>query len=201
MQFLADLEVPCEVCGGSRYNRATLEVRFKGRSIADVLALRVDEALTVFDAIPKVHRGLEALHEAGLGYVRLGQSSTTLSGGESQRVKLADGLGRPASGKALYILDEPTTGLHPADVANLLRVLDRLADLGHAVVVIEHNLDVIRASDWVIDLGPVGGDSGGHPGRDRTALGDRQGRGERHGAVSRDVVRDSRTVGLTGIAR
>ena len=161
MQFLADLDVICEACGGARYNRATLEARFKGLSIADVLALRVDEALTAFDAVPKVRRGLEALHEAGLGYVTLGQSSTTLSGGEAQRVKLAAELGRPATGTTLYVLDEPTTGLHPADVANLMRVLNRLADGGNAVVVIEHNLDVIRAADWVIDLGPGGGEDGG----------------------------------------
>ncbi len=161
MQFLPDLYVTCESCNGLRFNRPTLEVRYKGHSIGSVLQLRVDEALPLFDAVPRVRAGLEALHDAGLGYVTLGQASTTLSGGEAQRVKLAAELGRPALGRTLYLLDEPTTGLHFADVANLLRVLRRLAELGHAVVVIEHNLDVIRTADWVIDLGPDGGADGG----------------------------------------
>ncbi|HEU5117252.1 MAG TPA: ABC-ATPase UvrA, partial [Isosphaeraceae bacterium] len=143
------------------FNAATLEVRYRGLSIADVLALRVDEALSVFDPVPKVRKGLEALHEAGLGYVTLGQSSTTLSGGEAQRVKLAAELGRPGAGRTLYVLDEPTTGLHFSDVRNLIRVLGKLADLGHAVVVIEHNLDLIRSADWVVDLGPEAGVGGG----------------------------------------
>ncbi len=161
MNFLPDLYVVCEVCGGKRFNRPTLEVRFKGRSIGDVLEMRVDEARAFFDAQPRVLRGLEALHEAGLGYVTLGQSSTTLSGGEAQRVKLAAELGRASTGGTLYILDEPTTGLHFADVARLLTVLHRLADAGNTLVVIEHNLDVIKTADWVIDLGPEGGDAGG----------------------------------------
>ena len=161
MNFLPDLFVPCQVCRGMRFNRPTLEARFKGRSIGDVLASRVDEARAVFDNQPKVLRGLDALHEAGLGYLTLGQSSTTLSGGEAQRVKLAAELGRVATGRTLYILDEPTTGLHFADVDRLLSVLNRLADLGNTIVVIEHNLDVIAAADWVIDLGPEGGEAGG----------------------------------------
>jgi excinuclease ABC subunit A len=161
MNFLPDLYVRCEACGGQRFNRQTLEIRFKGRSIGDVLALRVVETLAFFDAQPRVHRGLEALNEAGLGYMTLGQSSTTLSGGEAQRVKLAAELGRCSGGRTLYILDEPTVGLHFADVARLLAVLHRLSDAGNTVVVIEHNLDVIKTADWVIDLGPEGGDAGG----------------------------------------
>jgi len=162
MKFLPDMFVRCESCAGKRFNRPTLEVRYKGHSIADMLELRVDEALGVFDAVPKVKRGLDALHEAGLGYVQLGQSSTTLSGGEAQRVKLAAELARLETGRTLYILDEPTTGLHFVDVARLLRVLHRLGDLGNTIVVIEHNLDVIKTADWLIDLGPEGGDEGGH---------------------------------------
>ena len=161
MNFLPDLYVLCETCEGSRYNPQTLEPRFKGRSIGDVLQMRVDDARLLFEAVPKVARSLQSLHEAGLGYVALGQASTTLSGGEAQRVKLATELGRAATGKTLYILDEPTTGLHFADVASLLTVLHRLADLGNTLVVIEHNLDVIRTADWIIDLGPEGGGGGG----------------------------------------
>ena len=161
MQFLPDLHVRCESCQGLRFNRPTLQVRYKGHSIGEVLAMRADEAAGVFDAVPRVRRGLEALREAGLGYVTLGQSSTSLSGGEAQRVKLAAGLNRVGSSGTLYILDEPTAGLHFADVTNLLRVLAKLADRGDTLVVIEHNLDVVRAADWVVDLGPSGGPGGG----------------------------------------
>jgi excinuclease ABC subunit A len=161
MNFLPDLYVRCEACEGLRFNNQTLECRFKGRNIGEVLRMRVDDALELFENVPKVARGLEALREAGLGYVALGQSSTTLSGGEAQRVKLAAEMGRVATGKTLYILDEPTTGLHFSDVAALLVILHRLADLGNTLVVIEHNLDVIRTADWVVDLGPEGGENGG----------------------------------------
>jgi len=161
MNFLPDLFVRCETCNGKRFNRQTLEVRFKGASIGDVLEMRVDESRAYFDAQPKVLKGLDALQEAGLGYVTLGQSSTTLSGGEAQRVKLAAEVARPATGRTLYVLDEPTTGLHFADVARLLAVLNRLADAGNTVVVIEHQVDVLRSADWLIDLGPGGGEHGG----------------------------------------
>ncbi len=161
MNFLPDLYVKCESCEGKRFNAATLEVNFKGRSIGDVVEMRVDEALIHFENQPKVRPGLVSLQEAGLGYVALGQSSTTLSGGEAQRVKLAAELGRAATGKTLYLLDEPTTGLHFSDVSRLLGLLHRLADLGNTLVVIEHNLDVIRTADWVIDLGPGAGEAGG----------------------------------------
>jgi excinuclease ABC subunit A len=161
MHFLPDVYVPCEQCAGKRYNRETLEVRFKGRSIADVLAMPVEEALSFFEHIPKVRRRLETLDAVGLGYVRLGQPATTLSGGEAQRVKLATELSKVATGRTLYILDEPTTGLHFADVQRLLEVLQRLVDAGNSVVVIEHNLDVIKCADRLIDMGPEGGEEGG----------------------------------------
>jgi excinuclease ABC subunit A len=161
MHFLPDVYVPCEQCHGKRYNRETLEVKFKGRSIADVLDMPVEEALGFFEHIPKVRRRLETLHAVGLGYVRLGQPATTLSGGEAQRVKLATELSKVATGRTLYILDEPTTGLHFADVQRLLEVLARLVQAGNSVVVIEHNLDVIKCADRLIDMGPEGGEEGG----------------------------------------
>jgi excinuclease ABC subunit A len=161
MHFLPDVYVPCETCGGRRYNRETLEVRFKGKSIADVLEMSVEEALRFFGKIPKLRRRLQTLHDVGLDYVKLGQPATTLSGGEAQRVKLAAELSKVATGRTLYILDEPTTGLHFADIEMLLEVLQRLVDAGNTVLVIEHNLDVIKQADWIIDLGPEGGEAGG----------------------------------------
>jgi len=161
MHFLPDVYVTCQECKGARYNRETLEVRYKGRNIADVLAMRIEEALGFFDAFPKIKQLLKALNDVGLSYVELGQSSTTLSGGEAQRVKLASELGKTATGHTLYVLDEPTTGLHFADIYNLLNVLNRLADMGNTIIIIEHNLDVVKCADWIIDLGPEGGDAGG----------------------------------------
>jgi excinuclease ABC subunit A len=161
MHFLPDIYVPCEQCHGKRYNRETLQVRFKGKTIADVLEMPVEEALEFFQHIPKIRRRLETLNDVGLGYIRLGQPATTLSGGEAQRVKLATELSKVATGTTLYILDEPTTGLHFADVERLLDVLHRLTDQGNSVVVIEHNLDVIKTADRLIDMGPEGGDEGG----------------------------------------
>jgi excinuclease ABC subunit A len=161
MHFLPDVYVPCETCGGKRYNRETLEVRFKGKSIADVLEMSVEEALGFFAKIPKIRRRLQTLHDVGLDYIKLGQPATTLSGGEAQRVKLSSELSKVATGRTLYILDEPTTGLHFADIEKLLEVLQRLADAGNTVLVIEHNLDVIKQADWLVDLGPEGGEAGG----------------------------------------
>jgi excinuclease ABC subunit A len=161
MQFLPDVYVTCEVCKGKRYNREALEIHYKGRSIADVLEMTIEEALGFFSAVPKVASKLQTLYDVGLGYVHLGQPATTLSGGEAQRVKLATELSRRATGRTLYVLDEPTTGLHFADVEKLLQVLHRLVDTGNTVLVIEHNLDVIKTADWIVDLGPEGGDRGG----------------------------------------
>ena len=161
MHFLPDVYVPCEVCHGKRYNRETLEVRYKGKNIAEVLEMTVEEAVEFFANVPRIARRLQTLDDVGLGYVKLGQPATTLSGGEAQRVKLASELSKVATGNTLYILDEPTTGLHFADIDKLLEVLQRLVDQGNTVVVIEHNLDVIKSADWIIDLGPEGGDEGG----------------------------------------
>jgi len=161
MHFLPDVYVTCQSCKGRRYNPQTLQVTYKGKNIADVLDMRIDETLDFFANFPTIVRLLKTLYNVGLGYMQLGQSSTTLSGGEAQRVKLATELGKVATGRTLYLLDEPTTGLHFADIRNLLNVLQRLTDMGNTIVVIEHNLDVIKMADYIIDLGPGGGDSGG----------------------------------------
>ena len=161
MHFLPDVYVPCEVCDGKRYNRETLEVIYKGKNIADVLAMTVEEATYFFENIPKIHRKLQTLVDVGLGYITLGQQATTLSGGEAQRVKLASELHKRSTGRSIYILDEPTTGLHVDDISRLLKVLNRLVENGDTVVIIEHNLDVIKTADYIIDLGPEGGEGGG----------------------------------------
>ena len=161
MHFLPDVYVPCEVCGGRRYNRETLDVKYKGKSIYDVLDMTVEEAVPFFENVPSIRRKIETLYDVGLSYVKLGQPSTTLSGGEAQRIKLATELSRRSTGKTIYILDEPTTGLHFADVHKLVDILHKLTEGGNTVVVIEHNLDVIKTADYIIDLGPEGGDGGG----------------------------------------
>ena len=161
MNFLPDVYVPCEVCGGKRYNRETLDVKYKGKSIYDVLDMTVEEALTFFEAVPAIRRKIETLYEVGLSYIKLGQPSTTLSGGEAQRIKLATELSKRSTGKTVYVLDEPTTGLHFADVHKLVDILRRLTENGNTVIVIEHNLDVIKTADYIIDLGPEGGAKGG----------------------------------------
>src|SRR5262249_49650028 len=168
MHFLPDVYVPCEVCHGRRYNRETLAVRYKGKTIADVLDMSVEEAVEFFRAVPRIHRRLQTLHDVGLDYVRLGQPATTLSGGEAQRVKLSSEASKVATGRTLYVLDEPTTGLHFADIEKLLDVLGRLVDAGNTVVVIEHNLDVVKCADWIVDLGPEGGARGGRLVAERT---------------------------------
>ncbi len=161
MQFLSDVYVPCEICKGKRYNRETLEVKYKGKNISDVLNMTVEEALNFFENIPRIKNKLQTLMDVGLSYIRLGQSSTQLSGGEAQRIKLAYELSKRSTGKTLYILDEPTTGLHMEDVNKLISILQRLTSSGNTVVVIEHNLDVIKNADYLIDLGPEGGEKGG----------------------------------------
>lgn len=161
MHFLPDVYVPCDVCKGKRYNRETLEVKYKGKSIYDVLEMTVEEGVEFFGSLPKISRKLQTLQDVGLGYIKIGQPATTLSGGEAQRVKLAAELSRRPTGRTIYILDEPTTGLHIADVHKLIEVLQKLVDTGNTVVVIEHNLDLIKTADYIIDLGPEGGDGGG----------------------------------------
>ena len=161
MNFLPDIQVPCEECHGKRYNRETLEVRYKGKSIADVLDMTINQAVEFFENVPEILRKIKTIQDVGLGYIKLGQPSTTLSGGESQRVKLATELSKRDTGKTVYILDEPTTGLHFEDIRILMQVLRRLVDRGNTVIVIEHNLDVIRQADWIIDMGPEGGRRGG----------------------------------------
>ena len=161
MHFLPDVYVPCEICHGSRYNSETLEVKYKGKSIAEVLEMTVDDAVEFFQAVPKIKRKLQTIKDVGLGYVTLGQSATTLSGGEAQRMKLASELQRVSTGNTFYVLDEPTTGLHTDDIARLLEVLNRLVESGNTVLVIEHNLDVIKTADYIIDMGPEGGSGGG----------------------------------------
>ena len=162
MHFLPDVYVACEVCGGTRYNRETLQIKYKEKSIYDVLNMRVDEALKFFENHTKVKNKLQVLHDVGLGYVKLGQPAPTLSGGEAARVKLAKELQKKATGKSLFILDEPTTGLHTHDIKKLLKILEKIVDNGDTVLVIEHNLDVIKVADYIIDLGPEGGDLGGN---------------------------------------
>lgn len=161
MNFLPDVSIPCETCHGKRYNRETLEILYKGKSIGDVLDMNVDEAVDFFEAIPKIYRKLKILQEVGLGYISLGQAATTLSGGEAQRIKLSEELSKRDTGKTFYILDEPTTGLHFSDIKQLLKVLQSLVDKGNTVLIIEHNLDMIKCADYIIDLGPRGGITGG----------------------------------------
>jgi excinuclease ABC subunit A len=161
MHFLPDVYITCEVCKGKRYNHETLEIRYKGKNIHEILDMTVEEALDFFDSIPSVKKKLSTLNRVGLGYIKLGQQATTLSGGEAQRIKLATELSKRSTGKTLYILDEPTTGLHFADIKKLIEVLNSLVDKGNTIIIIEHNLDVIKTADWIIDLGPDGGDTGG----------------------------------------
>jgi excinuclease ABC subunit A len=161
MHFLPDIYVPCDVCHGSRYNRETLDIRYKGKTISDMLDMTIEDALVFFDAVPTIKRKLATLMDVGLSYLKLGQSATTLSGGEAQRIKLAKELSKRDTGNTLYILDEPTTGLHFHDIELLLTVLHRLRDHGNSIVVIEHNLDVIKTADWIVDMGPEGGNGGG----------------------------------------
>ena len=184
MHFLPDVYVTCDVCKGKRYDRETLEVKYRDKSIADVLDMTVEEAADLFKAVPSIRDKMETLTRVGLGYVKVGQQANTLSGGEAQRVKLAKELSRRSTGRTLYILDEPTTGLHFHDVAKLLEVLHELVDQGNTMVVIEHNLEVIKTADWIIDMGPEGGDGGGEVVRDGHARADRAQPAQPHGRVS-----------------
>ena len=186
MQFLPDVYVPCEVCHGKRYNREALEIHYRGKNISEVLEMTVAEAMDFFQNIPSISRKIETLNDVGLGYIRLGQPATTLSGGEAQRVKLAKELSKRATGRTLYILDEPTVGLHAADVDKLLGVLQRLVDTGNTVVVIEHNLDVIKTADWIIDMGPEGGNAGGRVIAEGTPEEVAKVKDELYGAVAQD---------------
>jgi excinuclease ABC subunit A len=195
MHFLPDVYVPCEVCKGRRYNAQTLEVKYKGKTISDVLEMRVDEANEFFASIPRVHNKLRTICDVGLGYIKMGQPATTLSGGEAQRVKLATELSRRSTGRTFYVLDEPTTGLHFADIHKLLEVLDRLVKLGNTVLVIEHNLDVIKTADYLIDLGPEGGDRGGTVVATGTPEEVAQNELSFTGAYLVPVLRDQRAVG------
>ena len=189
MNFLPDVYVPCEVCHGARYNRETLEVHYKGKTIAEVLDMPIEEAVDFFAAIPAIARHLQTLVDVGLGYVRLGQPAPTLSGGEAQRVKLSAELQKRSTGRTVYVLDEPTTGLHFEDIRKLLLVLGRLVDQGNTVLVIEHNLDVIKTADWLVDMGPEGGNRGGLRRRRGHARGGRGPPGQLHRAVPRAAAR------------
>jgi excinuclease ABC subunit A len=192
MHFLPDVYVTCDVCKGKRYNRETLEIKYKGASIADVLYMTVEEALRFFENVPRIKEKLQTLYDVGLGYIKLGQSATTLSGGEAQRVKLSRELSRRSTGRTLYILDEPTTGLHFADIQQLLDVLHRLRDAGNTVLVIEHNLDVIKTADYVIDLGPEGGDDGGRVVATGTPEEIARAKGSYTGQFLRRILRDGK---------
>ena len=189
MNFLPDVYVPCEVCKGARYNRETLEVHYKGKTISEVLEMPIEEGAEFFEAIPAIHRHLKTLVDVGLGYVRLGQPAPTLSGGEAQRVKLASELQKRSTGRTVYVLDEPTTGLHFEDIRKLLLVLDGLVDKGNTVIVIEHNLDVIKTADWLIDMGPEGGHKGGLVLATGTPGGGRRGAGQPHRRLPAEVAR------------
>ncbi len=201
MHFLPDVYVPCEVCKGKRYNAQTLEVKYKGKTIADVLEMRVDEANEFFGSIPRIHNKLNTICDVGLGYIKMGQPATTLSGGEAQRVKLATELSRRSTGRTFYVLDEPTTGLHFADIHKLLEVLQRLVKTGNTVIVIEHNLDVIKTADYLIDLGPEGGDRGGKIVATGTPEEVAANSGSYTGQYLVEVLRDQRAVGHHALDR